>query len=299
MKPPLIQPNSCQLWALLTLLGAASASAATVNWVGGSGEWNEPANWSTGSLPSPSDDVVIDVPGNISVTHSTDDHTVRSILCQEEFVLSGGTLTVLRTVQVNNELALSGGTLSKASILRATTAQVVVANGGVLDGVTLRGEVTVPSGQSLILTNGLTLLDGARVTLKNTTALYFSPGTQTLEGQGEIVMEDTTPTNFLSSILVYLGYGGESALTIGPHLTVRGRGRIVQSSPSTLLNQGTIQAEVSGGELSIALSSVTNIGTLRALGGTLSVSRLAAGAMGGTFELIGSGSDLTLEGYDY
>src|SRR5262245_59460934 len=32
---------------------------ALVNWVGGSGDWGDAANWSTGARPGPTDDVVI------------------------------------------------------------------------------------------------------------------------------------------------------------------------------------------------------------------------------------------------
>ena len=45
--------------------------AATVTWIGGSGDWSTPANWSTDSLPGTNDDVVIEAGASITVTHST------------------------------------------------------------------------------------------------------------------------------------------------------------------------------------------------------------------------------------
>src|SRR5437870_817797 len=51
---------------------------APVSWLGGSGDWNNGANWSNGVGPGPDDDTTIDVPG-ITVTHSTGSHTVKSL----------------------------------------------------------------------------------------------------------------------------------------------------------------------------------------------------------------------------
>src|SRR5262249_47606986 len=62
--------------------------AATVSWISNSGAWNEPANWSSGSLPAPDDDVVIDRPGDITVTFSSGSYSIRSLRSEESFVLS-------------------------------------------------------------------------------------------------------------------------------------------------------------------------------------------------------------------
>src|SRR5437016_1954800 len=101
---------------LLCLLGS-TASAAVVTWNGGTGEWNDTSNWSTGMLPTVDDDVAIDRPGDIIVTHSSGTHSIKSLLCQEAFVLSGGTLAVSHTNQVNNGFSISGGTLVGGTIL--------------------------------------------------------------------------------------------------------------------------------------------------------------------------------------
>src|SRR5690348_2869570 len=97
--------------ALLSILMVTSGLAATVSWVAGSGNWNTPTNWSTGVLPGPTDDVVIS-PTNASifVTHSGS-HTINSLMSQVAFQLTGGTLTISNTCQVNNVFSLSGGIL--------------------------------------------------------------------------------------------------------------------------------------------------------------------------------------------
>src|SRR5262245_42136252 len=85
--------GSLLLGVLLLLLPSPRLTlAATVSWVGGNGDWDSATNWSTGSLPELGDDVVIDVPGSITVTHSLGNHSAKSVVCQEAFILSGGAL---------------------------------------------------------------------------------------------------------------------------------------------------------------------------------------------------------------
>ena len=111
------------------LMTAWAAGAATVSWVGGSGDWNTVTNWNTGALPGTNDDVVIGAGASITVTHSSGTHTVNSIQSQQAFVLSGGSLTVSNTVQVNNTFTFSGGTLAQATILQGTNGGSFVLNG--------------------------------------------------------------------------------------------------------------------------------------------------------------------------
>ena len=94
---------------------------AAVRWVGMSGDWNNPTNWSTGVIPGPTDDVLIDRPGvSLTVTHSSGTHSVLNLQSQEAFVLSGGSLTVSNTIEVNGMFTLTGGTLVLATVLQAT-----------------------------------------------------------------------------------------------------------------------------------------------------------------------------------
>jgi hypothetical protein len=68
---------------------------------------------------------------------------------------------------------------------------------------------------------------------------------------------------------------GAGTLTLGPGVTVQGRGtiggQVLVGGSGTLINQGTLSANVSGQTLSIAgngVSTFTNQGTLQALTGT-------------------------------
>src|SRR5688572_32736235 len=109
------------LLAAMLFAVVPAVGAATIWWVGGSGDWNTAGNWNTGVLPSPNDDVLIDTQGVITVTHASGTNAVKSIQCSENFVLSGGSLTVSNTFQVNNALTLSGGTLKRATVLQGAS----------------------------------------------------------------------------------------------------------------------------------------------------------------------------------
>ena len=146
---------------MLLLLEPPTAPAATINWVGGSGDWDTATNWSTGQLPGPADDVVIGSGPSITVTHSTGADTVNSITSQQAFQLSGGSLTVSNNFQINSTLTLSGGTLVQAIVsLGGGTALIVQPGGVTLDGLTVNGILDVGNTfneTSLEVTNGLTL----------------------------------------------------------------------------------------------------------------------------------------------
>jgi hypothetical protein len=67
---------------------------STINWGNTSGgDWDSASNWSGGHLPGPGDDVVINVPNNVVITHAqsvTD--TVHSVTASDQVSLSAGTL---------------------------------------------------------------------------------------------------------------------------------------------------------------------------------------------------------------
>ena len=103
---------TCHVFASVFFLlsGLHQSQAAIVSWVGGSGDWNTATNWSSGVVPRSTNDVVIDRPGELTITHSSGSHTVRSIQCQESFLLSGGLLSVTNgSSSASGEFRVSGG----------------------------------------------------------------------------------------------------------------------------------------------------------------------------------------------
>ena len=249
---------------------------ATAVWINPSGGfWDVASNWDTGVVPGANDDVLIEVTSGGVVTYRTGSNTVRSVeVGTGVLTLTGGTFTVTNDVSVRDRLQLAGGTLANTTILNLGPGQVS-ATSGTLTGVTLASNISIGNGQSLAISNGLTLVGGATITLgatSSTTYLYVNGGTQTIGGTGQIVFAGTSSINRLR-----LGNGAATTLTLGPGVTVRGQGSIDDSSTSTLTNQGTIQADVSGQTLSVSIGGLTNTGTLAATGGgTLNVNNFAS-----------------------
>ncbi len=146
---------SFRLAALVSLLpfSTMTTRAVTVFWDGGGGNnsWHTAANWSGDVLPGPADDVVIDVPGEITVVHSSNSTTVRSLRSQEGFQLSGGFLSLTAGNSfVNGPLRMSDGGLE---IRGATT--VFAAGGSVTNtgaNLTARsgGRISLPTLQRLV-----------------------------------------------------------------------------------------------------------------------------------------------------
>ncbi|MFO1513780.1 MAG: HYR domain-containing protein [Verrucomicrobiota bacterium] len=120
-----------------------------VEWVGNSGDWSNPANWSTGVVPGPADFVVIDRPGDLTITHSAGDDVVAAIICRENFMLSGGSLSFANSARFEGTLSLSGGTLTGSGDVSITG--VLNWTGGTMTGT---GKTIVPSGATLTMSGG-------------------------------------------------------------------------------------------------------------------------------------------------
>jgi len=137
-------------------------------------------------VQGPDDDVLIDVPGNMTVTHRSGSTQIKSLLSNSAFTLSGGTLSIAQTVRVNNTLMLNGGTLKGATVLPgAGGLAAVIFNSGptILDGVRIDADMSGQnSAGTLTVINGLVLNGTVTLTQGNYlfgTGLNFS-GSQTL-----------------------------------------------------------------------------------------------------------------------
>ena len=243
----------------------ANPTIGTSTWINpAGGSWNDPANWENGELPGPNTDVVIDVPGDVTITHDAGDTVVNGITSANPFVLSGGTLQVATTIQVDNTFTMSGGTLRDATVLPGAGGQGLVFVGiSNLDAVTIAGSATISDQVGVTVVNGLTV-NGAIVmedtaTAASTNLLFL--GGQLLGGTGEIVFNGSFSLN---RILVENG-----TLTIGPDLTIRngtGSGTIETfgAQPGNLINQGLVQSQDSQ-QIRIDFNGWVNQGTLRAI----------------------------------
>jgi hypothetical protein len=257
-------------------------SFGTAVWINpNSGLWDDPGSWASGVPPGPNDDVIVAVPGNVTVTIRQGTNAIHSLLSSNAFTMTGGTLIAASTVEVNNTLSLSGGrivggTLSGGSGGAIIVTNVTAAGAMIFDGVTLSENLTVLAG-TLTVTNGLTL-SGAALTLASSSSRQADVlflGTQTLGGSGEVLFAGTDlPLN--PNHLYVDGNGtpaGAATLTIGPGISIHGTasGNVIErSGNNTIVNQGTISADTAGHTILFGVNSgygksAVNLGTLQAI----------------------------------
>ena len=240
--------------------------------------------------------------------------------------VAGGTITLFANGGVTNNGVLSaqnGGTLLLNSNLLGNVGSQLLAGAGssvVQNGITISGVVTAvgtgnfqasSSGNNFL--NGVTLngrLDLASnggiervtngLTLNNATidiganSIFAPQGDQTIGGTGSIVFADNNGSNRFT---VEAG-----VLTIGPNVTVRGNtgtigGQVFVGGAASLINNGTISADVAAGTITLGVSGgITNNGTLSALnGGTLLLNNNVANTAGAQI-LAGAGSTVIQNG---
>jgi hypothetical protein len=258
-----------------------------VTWINPAGGfWDDPANWSGGVLPGPNDNVLIDVPGEVTITHRTGLTIINRLISRESLALTGGTLDVTTTLQVDGAFTLAfsgtGTTLRHATVLPGASGQdVLITTSATLDDVTLAADLTVANLGTANVRNGLTL-DGARVTLASDggpTLLLFDSD-QTLDGTGEVFFGGSGNDN---------GIDVDGILTIGSGITIRGSqsGGLGETfTNETIVLEGTVLAETAGETIGIGgigASSWVNRGLVRATNG----GRLE---LGGTFTLEDGGT---------
>ncbi|MBL9136993.1 MAG: hypothetical protein JNK85_14070, partial [Verrucomicrobiales bacterium] len=176
--------------------------------------------------------------------------------------LQGGTLALNNST---GPLQINGATVENGSITQSGAGQLVFSthSQNFLDAIRLVGDLVLTNNSARVrIRNGLTL-DTGKVRLNSNGILGFD-GTQTFAG--EVHFEGA---------LSYLSIEGTSTLTLAPTALVHGaNGRIGQAiflgGTATLVNQGTIRAEVAGATLLVNPNVFSNAGTLQQVnGGTL------------------------------
>jgi fibronectin-binding autotransporter adhesin len=258
-----------------------------VNWIGGSGNWNDASHWDAGNVPTAADDAVINVAG-VTVTHgNSGTDPVQSIsVSSGTLSLTVGTLNVSGMLSGTGTFRLAGGTLANANVAMGIT----FTNSGTLSGVTLSADQDLAAATSSVtLTNGLSL-DSASILLGNaagsTTGMLIINGTQTLGGTGGSIVFGGS---FGGSNSNLVGSPGASTLTLGPDIVLRGKNG--QVNIQGFVNQGTISADTEAGTITISSTHWTNQGIIQAQnGGTIlaqgTVTNFSAGTLtGGTWQV--------------
>ncbi len=128
---------------------------STVSWIGGSGSWSTASDWSSGTVPTSANIVVIDQPGNIQVT-LTGNGSVGSLrVTGDTLLVSSGTLSAATSsyLYAGSSLQLSGATLT-------TQAGATLTNSGSIS-VSTGSDLNVGGAYSQTSTGVLTLQSGS------------------------------------------------------------------------------------------------------------------------------------------
>ena len=104
----------------------------------------------------------------------------------------------------------------------------------------LDSDLTIGSDLTLVVVNGLTLNSVLTLASSGTPSELRFNGTQTLSGTGRVVFGGTADQNYLSLF--------NGSLTIAAGLTVRGASGTIGNAFLPLTNEGTISADVAGGD---------------------------------------------------
>ncbi|MHB8788943.1 MAG: RHS repeat-associated core domain-containing protein [Desulfobulbaceae bacterium] len=219
----------CTLFASLAIILASSAGncfAASVSWINPSGgNWNDSANWSTGTVPSTNDDVAISMDGTYSVTLS-------SSISVANLTIGGGAGT--QTLFVQNA-TIDANTVNKSNIiLHGTTSFTVLEN--------------QPEGKILV-----EAIYGAHADLKVVNGPDF-------KNYGEIQLTTNTTAGYTSQMSIP-GDTWVNNGTIRSHAGANGGNRVITGP---LDNQGAIQVDYPlqiGAGLTTA--TVTNDGLIK------------------------------------
>jgi hypothetical protein len=244
---------------------------STVNWINpAGGDWDTPSNWSTGKLPGLLDDVVINVPGNVTITHSNFNDAILSLTCNDNLVISGNSfisLSIATASVINGNLTISGGTLG---------------GGG---NLTLNGLFTWTSGTMTggghTVANGGMVLDTSNFNVLNLV-------------NGRVLDNAATATWTGNGVGAAIGIGGDAVFNnlAGATLEVQSDAGL---NGGTFNNAGLFRKSASSDTTSVTfLSRFNNTGTVDVETGTVNIQ--AGGVGSGTFE-VADGATLTFSGY--
>ena len=229
----------------LTLLVPADT---TLYWTRSSdGNWNVASNWSTDAVPTSADDVVIEQPGNVTVT-ITDAEQANTVASSDTLTIQGsllggsGVLSLTGASQATT-LNIAGGTLSSAGTITVTGPMLW---SGVIEG---GGTVTANGGMSISgddINFGENVLTNA--TLINNGTVNWTSGSVAVVNDGGLVNSVTGTINdspqFSGPPNGFLGGDNTSSFS-----TTKGRSRprlgSVMSSATPVCRSTTLERWIS------------------------------------------------------
>ena len=151
-----MRPHSLPLATLvLATTLALSAAAAPIAWIGGDGDWADPANWDVG-VPAAGDDVTLSPGTPVTVTHSAGTSSVTSLANDITLDVTGGILTTgAYTGGSDSTLRVSGaGTQFGATGTSAIDETNLEATGGAMLDLSNASTYDAGNGGRMFLADG-------------------------------------------------------------------------------------------------------------------------------------------------
>ena len=297
------------LFCMFAVFAPIGALAGSVSWVpDADGLWITPTNWSSNpALPGAGDDVTISPPGDRLITLSGGStQTIKSLISNDRLAISGSVLSIGSTAQFNNTVTLTSSAVIRGGTLSTSGAGAIVVSNGILDGVAITPNSVIDAasvnGAQLQIVNGLALNGSVALGKVDGTTygqMYFGDSglaSGGVSGTGTITLGGYGNNNTIYNYSDLFGAAG--TMTIGNGITIHGKyGRLVNRlSTGTIVNQGTIAADVSGGTINIldGTGTFVNQGTLSVTNGATMTLTGAWSSTGTT--TLGTGSTLNLDG---
>ena len=248
-------------------INTAILATPVAQWINASGgSWTSTANagadWSTGSVPISTDDVVIALSGSAAYTvtitsGASASATSLTVNSPNAILLDQGTLTLTGTLMVSSGIfdLANGGSVSGGT-LQATGGSFAW-NGGTLSGVTYDGTMNLSSSSSsVIVANGLTMFGvggtgSGAINLTGQSSILYAEGTETLNNATLNIGNNST------DYLYNYDNSAAAVLTLGPTLTIDQTGSnanlsgYFDRSGSGIVNDGTINADFTGGTFAV------------------------------------------------
>ena len=217
----------------------------------------------------------IDVTSGSSLSLQSSNFTLGGVIEAD----ASSTITIAGTIDnAGLVFSLTGtGTVAVSATIDGGTVDVasgtnLILSGSVLNAVTIDGDLSV-SGQ-LTIEDGLTL-NGTLTIADGDNGLYFV-GSQALGGSGTIVLGDEASPYYTYYNYIYTD-AAASTLTIDSGITISGDYGVLggyyisyygyNAYGGPIVNEGTIQADVSGGSVTVMGNGWQNTGTLEATNG--------------------------------
>lgn len=282
------------------ITGSASVTVAPVSmstdyWTNAAGgDWETASDWSNGAVPGPNDDVVIDLPGSITITHDTGSDSVHSLTDYQNLVIIGGSsLTVSDTFSENGSLLVDTGSSFLVNGTYTETGALTVLAGG---SFVAAGSFSNFSGGTLTGGTyhiaGTFQFTGAAISTNAATIVLGGPASQIVDEANNDALASFASNDAAGSFTILNGRNFSTAgdfsnagdLTIDAGSSFAVNGSYTQTDGITTLSDATLSAS---GLVDLLGGTLSGTGTINASVQNSGVIRVGSSSAGGLITING------------